>query len=518
MRTLVCLVFAAALYGQSGFQIADVHISPHSDNPSLRVYHRDGRYELLSATMVDLISTAYGVDANAVAGGPSWLESDRLDVIASAPDDASPSELHTMLQSLLKDRFDLAVHQGTRPMPALVLTAGKQPRLKQSQGEAGGGCEEQPTEHTPAINAAWKCRGVTMAGLVESLQNARKSPPLRGYLADDPIADQTALQGAWDFDFKWTGVGLLPRAGADGVTLFDAIDKQLGLKLEKGFAHLPALTVDHVKEKPGPNPPGVTEKLPELRLQFDVADIQPSAQAAPAPPRFTPGGRLEVRGVALIALIQHAWGLDTYDNDLIAGGPKWLTTERFDLIAKATPPEGPASSLKDDDSLRAMLRNLLTDRFHLALHTEQKPVTVLVLHAEKPKLKPADPAGRSKCANSAAPSTAGGAARRMIVCTNTTPAQLAERLHSLSPGDANRPVVDETGIDTAFDLSLLYSGQRIIQAAIIRGDGASGGEAPSGAVSLFEALEKETGLKVTTEKRTVPVLVIDHIDQQPTGN
>jgi uncharacterized protein (TIGR03435 family) len=106
----------------------------------------------------------------------------------------------------------------------------------------------------------------------------------------------------------------------------------------------------------------------------------------------------------------------------------------------------------------------------------------------------------------------------MIVCTNTTPAQLAERLHSLSPGDANRPVVDETGIDTAFDLSLLYSGQRIIQAAIIRGDGASGGEALSGAVSLFEALEKETGLKVTTEKRTVPVLVIDHVDQQPTGN
>jgi uncharacterized protein (TIGR03435 family) len=518
VRTLLCLALATALYGQSAFESADVHVSPHSDNPSLRVFQRDGRYELLSATMVDLISTAYGVSANAVAGGPSWLESDRFDVIAKAPDNATPDSLHTMLQSLLKDRFALTVHTGTRPIPALVLTAGKQVRLKQSQAAAGGGCEEQPSERTPAINAAWKCRGITMTQFTEWLDSSRKAAPLRGYLTDKPIADLTALKGEWDFDFKWTGVGLLPGAGVDGVTLFDAIDKQLGLKLAMGLAPLPALTVEKVNEKPGANPPGVTEKLPELRLQFDVADIRPSAQSAPTAPRFTPGGRMEVRGVALIALIQHAWGLDTYDNDLVTGGPDWLTTERFDIIAKATPPEGPASVLKDDDSLRAMLRNLLIDRFHLAIHIGQKPVTVLVLHAEKPKLKPADPASRSKCANTPAPTTTGGAAQRMIVCTNTTPAQLAERMHSLSPPDANRPVVDETGIDIGFDFSVVYSGQRVIQAAIIRGDGASAGEAPSGAVSFFEALEKETGLKVTKEKRTVPVLVIDHVEQHPTDN
>ena len=77
------------------------------------------------------------------------------------------------------------------------------------------------------------------------------------------------------------------------------------------------------------NLPGVTEKLPALRMEFDVADIKPSTQDHPTAPKFTPGGRMEVKGVTLIALIQHAWGLDTYDNELIAGGPKWLTTERF---------------------------------------------------------------------------------------------------------------------------------------------------------------------------------------------
>ncbi|HXE61900.1 MAG TPA: TIGR03435 family protein [Bryobacteraceae bacterium] len=518
MRILVCVVFAAALHGQAAFEIADVHVSPHSDNPSLRVFHREGRYELLSATMVDLISTAYGVSANTVAGGPNWLESDRFDVIAKAPDDASSESLHAMLQTLLKDRFGLALHNDTKPIPALVLTAGKQLRLKQSPAGPGGGCEEQPAEHTPAINAAWKCRGITMKEFAELLRSSRNAAPLRGYLANKEIADQTGLKGPWDFDFRWTGVGLLPRAGVDGVTLFDALDKQLGLKLEMGMAPLPVLEVDKVNEKPGANPPGVTEKLPELRLQFDVADIRPSAQAAPTAPRFTPGGRMEVKGVALIALIQHAWGLDSYDNDLVTGGPKWLTTQRFDIVAKATPPDGPASSLKDDDSLRAMLRNLLTDRFRLTLHTEQQPVTVLALHAEKPKLKPADPSERSKCTEGAAPSTPGGAAQRLIVCTNTTPAQFAERLRGLSPGNANRPVVDETGIDVAFDLSLLYSGPRIIQAAITRGDGAPAGEAPTGAVSLFDALEKQTGIRVTTEKRTIPVLAIDHVEQQPTDN
>ncbi len=258
--------------------------------------------------------------------------------------------------------------------------------------------------------------------------------------------------------------------GADGLSLLDAVDKQLGLKIAPGQAELPSLVVDRVAEKPSANLPGVTEKFPPLRLEFDVADIKLSEQAAPTAPKFTAGGRMEVKGVALIALIQHAWGLDTYDNDLIVGAPKWLATERFDILAKATPPAGPASLLIDDDSLRTMLRNLMTDRFKLALHMEDQPVNVFVLRGDKLKMKPADASERSRCTESAAPSGVSGMPQRMIVCTNTTPAQFAGRLHVIAPQYANRPVVDATGVDGAFDFSVTYSSARAwCQAAIHRG-------------------------------------------------
>ena len=60
--------------------------------------------------MVDLISSAYGVDPDKVLSGPNWLELDRFDILATAPAGASPEALKTMLQALLADRFQLKVH------------------------------------------------------------------------------------------------------------------------------------------------------------------------------------------------------------------------------------------------------------------------------------------------------------------------------------------------------------------------------------------------------------------------
>ena len=524
MRAFVCLSLFACLSGIApgepaaaaapAFEVADLRVSPHSDNPSLRVFHRDGVYELLDGTMVDLVGTAYGVKPESVAGGPAWLESDRFDVIAKVPADASPEALRTMLQSLLADRFGLVIHNDTRPMPAWVLLAGRAPRIKQSEGSGGGGCGDQPAEHSATNNAAWGCHNVTMAVFAEALRTSSIGP-VTGYISGKEVVDQTGLKGPWDFNFKWTGAGLLAKAGSDGITLFDAIDKQLGLKLEMGKAPLPVLVVDSVNRKPTDNMPGVAEKLPGLRLEFDVVDIKPSAQDKPTAPKFTPGGRMEVKGVTLIALIQHAWGLDTYDNELIAGGPKWLTTERFDILSTAAPPAGPTSVLKDDDSLRSMLRNMLADRFRLAVHSEEKQVTVYTLVADKPRLKQADPSGRSKCSEGAGPTIGGGTVlQRTITCTNTTAAEFVERLHGLAPGYIDRPVVDATGVTGAWDFSLVYSRPNALQS----GDGQAGASDPNGAVSLFEAVEKQLGLKLETQKRPLAVLVIDHVEQKPTEN
>src|SRR5271168_533786 len=92
------------------FEIADVHVSPHRTFPFMDGgMLRGDRYNLRQATMVDLISTAYGVDAKSVQGGPPWLETNRFDIVAKAPPGTPPATLKLMLKALLADRFKLVI-------------------------------------------------------------------------------------------------------------------------------------------------------------------------------------------------------------------------------------------------------------------------------------------------------------------------------------------------------------------------------------------------------------------------
>src|SRR5439155_16514175 len=143
--SLVLLLPPAAI-GQSAdskpaFESADVHtvaVGRFGTNMSGGVL-RAGRYEVRSATMIDLIRLAYGVDDERIVGGPSWLESDRFDVIAKAPAGASADTAKTMLRALLADRFGLVVRQDTKPVPAFVLSTGQDSPKMKSAAESGSG-------------------------------------------------------------------------------------------------------------------------------------------------------------------------------------------------------------------------------------------------------------------------------------------------------------------------------------------------------------------------------------------
>src|ERR1700741_4265260 len=106
-------LLANAAFGQSSdaapkFEIADVHASARTRNAFVRTGPvRNGRYEIKTATMVDLVRIAYGFDADKVLGGQNWLDLDRFDVIAKVPADSTAETQKQMLQALLEDRFKL---------------------------------------------------------------------------------------------------------------------------------------------------------------------------------------------------------------------------------------------------------------------------------------------------------------------------------------------------------------------------------------------------------------------------
>jgi len=115
-------VLSGAAFGQTAlpkpaFEVADIRPSAKVTNPYMRGGAvRGGRYEVKDASMVDLITTAYGVQQDRVQGGPPWLDSDRFDIVAKAPAGATQANLNLMLQSLLEDRFKLVVHHDSKPL------------------------------------------------------------------------------------------------------------------------------------------------------------------------------------------------------------------------------------------------------------------------------------------------------------------------------------------------------------------------------------------------------------------
>src|SRR5215472_6028990 len=105
-----------------------------------------------------------------------------------------------------------------------------------------------------------------------------------------PVINTTGLEGAWDFDFKWTPRGPL-MGGRGGISLFDAIDRELGLKLEAEKIPMPVLVVDQVNRAARESP----ERAPAA-VEFEVASIRLDRSDDPPPPpparQFHPGGRV----------------------------------------------------------------------------------------------------------------------------------------------------------------------------------------------------------------------------------
>jgi len=538
-RTLAAISFTAllssALFGQTPapkltFDIADVHATLRTNNPNLFMTGgvlRSGRYDLRKATMLDLIRTAWNVDPAIVIGGPNWLETDRFDIVAKAPPATSPDNIRLMLQALLVDRFKLVLHNDIKPMPAFALTVGKtKPKLKEADGPSTG-CQAQP-QNLPQGTVApvvVVCRGITMEEFARTL---------RGFGGDyltNPTIDSTGLSGAWDFELKWNFRAQLPQAGADAITLFDALEKQLGLKLELQKAPAPVIVVDSVNETPSANSPEVAQALPPPPpAEFEVADLKLSMPDAQPFGRVLPGGRLELQGFTLKMLVAFAFEVDANTEDILIGMPKSADSTRYSLVAKAPSAAGGTTSAPqiDIDDLRLMLRAFLADRFKLATHNEDRPVSAYTLLSAKPKLTKADPANRTGCKEAPAapkdPRDTNPARSRLITCQNMTMTQFAEQLQRLAPGYIHVPVLDSTGIEGNWDITLSFSTAGFIQAAGRGGGGgAPSGDAPTasdpnGGLTLFDAVNKQLGLKLEMQKRPLPVVVIDHVEEKPTDN
>jgi uncharacterized protein (TIGR03435 family) len=526
------VALAGPVFGQAApaFEIADVRVSPPRMNPNGQMSGgaiRDGVYELRNASMLDLIRTAYTIETDKVLGGPSWLEVDRFDIVAKAPGATNVDTARLMLRGLLADRFKLVVREDKREMNTWVLSevSSGSAKLLRTQGVGiAPSCQGQPDPP----NVKGVCRNITIAGFIELL------PRVAGAYVNGTITNATNLTGPWDFDITFTqNRAQLADLGAKGISLFDALEKQLGLKLEQKTITAAGFQVESVNRAPTANVAGIEKVLPPKPApEFEVAEIKPTPPGnTQSRAQILPSGQINASAVPLRDMLNLAFGFN--GNDMVIG-PKWIEETRFDIVGKAF--SGADAQFIDDEMLRLSLRKLLVDRFQIKFHFEERPIRAYALVAGNVKMTKADPSSRTRCYPGVPPGakdprqaipTRGG----IITCQNATMKYFVERLRGAAGGYVQAPIAEMTGLEGGWDFTLNWSPINLFPGGVNGIGGRAGGAGdgtgpaaaaeaavPSGAITLPEAIESQLGLKLEMGRRPVSVLVIDQISEQPTGN
>jgi uncharacterized protein (TIGR03435 family) len=289
---MVALLFLATAASPSQmpprpeFEVASIRPDNGSSPPSTGVGL--GRSVSQNVTLKNLIVLAYRVQEFQISGGPSWIGSDRFDVDAKAEDPkADPDQVRRMLQSLLEDRFKLKLQRETKETSIFVLVVGKDgPKMTLSADQAS------PTVNGPAPSGAGPNRGSIRFGAGSLIGNAVTIALFTRMLSqrlDRTIVDKTNLTSRYDFQLQWSpdageatldpfGNPLPRAADASGVSIFAAMQEQLGLKLESQKGPVEMFVIDHV-EKPSPNSKrsGTVPDLREVRDSISVRKIPEGA-------------------------------------------------------------------------------------------------------------------------------------------------------------------------------------------------------------------------------------------------
>lgn len=490
---LAAALAAVAQPVKPAFEAADVHVSLSASNDL--AFLPNARLEVRGVTLLRLISAAYSMPADRISGGPNWIDTDRFEITAKARSGATPIAMRTMLQNLLAERFHLVMKSEEKPMPAYVLTLAKKGVARQSAAGEEPGCKRNVEEGVISLS----CRGVTLTDLAERL------PAVAAGYFNMTTVDRTGLTGAFDFQLQWKGRQQISSI-ADSMSLFVSLEKQLGVKVEQQTVPTPVLTIVSVDRTPTPNAPGVTETLGGTPTEFDVVNIHPSRPDEKEDFRLT-NGRIDAKAVALKDMITFAYDVE---DDWVRGGEKWLETDKYDIVAKTQPTES-------SDALRVMVQTMLAERFKLKAHKELQPETVYGLTAIKSKLREADPNSRSTCVRRAAD---GGIT---LTCTNTTMSQFAIRIREVAAGYLDHPVVDLTGLKGGYDFAVSWAPRNRIPGPRPQEAAASDSPLPPAVegpvpLTLYEAVSRQLGLKLATQKHPVQVVVIDHMQRTPTEN
>jgi uncharacterized protein (TIGR03435 family) len=248
---------------QPKFETASVR---RTDRCSLQNSVDPGMITLNGDPLNLVLKEAFKVNIDQIVG-PSWLDADCFQIVASLPGGASKDQIPGMLQTLLAERFKLAVHKENRTLPGYALVVDRNgSKLKESDPTSPSNVAHAGQVTFGAARGAGGIKGsMTMASLARFVSNR----------LNVPVQDLTGLKDKYDVDLWWVPdpdlekIGPFAQSAAAAhpgaeeattglpnpptVDLFTAIRNSLGLRLEQRKEQVEFVVIDHIERVPSEN-------------------------------------------------------------------------------------------------------------------------------------------------------------------------------------------------------------------------------------------------------------------------
>lgn len=200
-----------------------------------------------NATVASMIQYAYNIRDFELIGGPGWMRTDLFEVNARAASEVSLDEKRLMMQSLLADRFKLAVREDKQEMGfSQLVLARSDGRLGPKFTDCPDPNVSSPPPRPPRGGSLWVVRCGTMADLAQIASINLRTP----------VVDKTGVTGRWHVEIAFIDPRRPPSASAAALPDIDpnltemrtALQEQLGVKLESTRGPVDVLVVESVQQ------------------------------------------------------------------------------------------------------------------------------------------------------------------------------------------------------------------------------------------------------------------------------
>ena len=231
------------------FEVASIKLNTTGDAGWLLSPPRRGRERIVNLELRKIIASSFRTQDKLIVGGPSWIDSARYDIDAKAAEDVTDVGVWEMMRSLLAERFHLTYHLETREMMVYSLSVD---RTGHKLGDPRQGlCGD-------AIKAGEECGAIKFPPYGVAIDNApigALTAVLARRLQNLPVVDDTGLTGRYDALVRWRPDEMKPEEFealpiADrppDMSLFEAFEKQAGLKLEARKRPTKVVVIDRVE-------------------------------------------------------------------------------------------------------------------------------------------------------------------------------------------------------------------------------------------------------------------------------